>query len=109
MLEYTSERGCFTMASKGQKSQKVDKKIKEEILKKYFEGYSSKFLEKEYGVSCNTIQIWGKIAKWPDKYGPTGVGRGHPKEKDLTKEDYKKRYEIPKKYQAFLKEQRERK
>ena len=32
-----------------------------------------------------------------------------PKEKDLTKEDYKQRYEILKKYQAFLKAQREKK
>ena len=31
------------------------------------------------------------------------------KEKDLTKEDYKERYEILKKYRAFLKAQRERK
>ena len=30
-------------------------------------------------------------------------------EKDLTKEDYKERYEILKKYQAFLKAQREKK
>ena len=32
-----------------------------------------------------------------------------PKEKDLTKEDYNQRYEILKKYQAFLKAQREKK
>ena len=31
------------------------------------------------------------------------------KEINLTKEDYKERYEILKKYQAFLKAQRERK
>ena len=38
-----------------------------------------------------------------------GNKRGRPKEKDLTKEDYKERYEILKKYQAFLKAQREKK
>ena len=38
-----------------------------------------------------------------------GALRGRPKEKNLTKEDYKERYEILKKYQAFLKAQRERK
>ena len=47
------------------------------------------------------------------KYRKTGttisVQKGRPKEKDLTKEDYKERYEILKKYQAFLKAQRERK
>ena len=35
--------------------------------------------------------------------------RGRLKEGDLTREDYKERYEILKKYQAFLKEQREKK
>ncbi|MFR5856310.1 MAG: hypothetical protein ACLUFU_00690 [Bacilli bacterium] len=48
------------------------------------------------------------------KYKKTGttitVQKGRPKNHDdLTKEDYKERYEILKKYQAFLKVQRERK
>ena len=97
------------MALKGQKYQKIDSSKKEEIVKKYLKGYSSKYLESEYGVSCNTIQTWGKIAKWPDKYGPKGIGRGRRKEKDLTKEDWKERYEILKKYQAFLEAQRKKK
>ena len=36
-------------------------------------------------------------------------GKGIIKEDKLTKEDYKERYEILKKYQAFLKAQREKK
>jgi hypothetical protein len=47
------------------------------------------------------------------KYRNTGTTiskqKGRPKEKDLTKEDWKERYEILKKYQAFLKAQREKK
>ena len=48
------------------------------------------------------------------KYRNTGSVKstkktGRPKEKDLTKEDWKERYEILKKYQAFLKAQREKK
>ena len=35
--------------------------------------------------------------------------RGRLKESNLTKEDWKERYEILKKYQAFLKAQREKK
>ena len=35
--------------------------------------------------------------------------RGRLSEKNLTKEDWKERYQILKKYQAFLKAQRERK
>ena len=34
---------------------------------------------------------------------------GRPREKDLSIEDYKERYEILKKYQAFLKAQQEKK
>ena len=98
----------FTLAKKGQKFQKVDAVIKGQIIEKYLQGYSSKYLEKTYNVSCNTIQTWGKRAKWPDKYGPKGIGRGRQK-KPVTLEDYKERYEILKKYQAFLKAQRERK
>lgn len=45
----------------------------------------------------------------PNVYINQGLKRGRKKEKDLTKEDYKERYEILKKYQAFLKAQRERK
>ncbi len=97
------------MAKKGQKFIKVDKDLKEQIVKEYLKGYSSNYLSRKYGISLNTIQTWGKIAKWPDKYGPKRIGRGRPKEKNLTKEDYKERYEILKKYQAFLKAQRERK
>ena len=35
--------------------------------------------------------------------------KGRNNTKDLTKEDYKERYEILKKYQAFLKAQQEKK
>ena len=71
------------MASKGQKFKKYTLAQKEEVLAKYIEGYSAKYLGQ-------------------------GQKRGRPK-KDLKKEDYKERYEILKKYQAFLKAQRERK
>ena len=47
------------------------------------------------------------------KYRKTGLTikdkRGRLKESELTKEDYKERYEIVKKYQVFLKAQREKK
>lgn len=106
MLEYTSERRCFSMASKGQKFKKHNNDIKKIILDRYLKGGVS--LGKEFGISQNTIQTWGKQIKWPEKYKKFGK-RGRPKEKNLTKEDYKERYEILKKYQAFLKAQRERK
>ena len=108
MIEYTSERRCFSMASKGQKFKKHNSDVKEVILDRYLNGESSLSLGKEFGISQNTIQTWGKKRKWPEKYQKLGKP-GRPKENELTKEDWKERYEIIKKYQAFLKAQRERK
>ena len=109
MIEYTFERRCFTMASKGQKFQKVDEKTKEEILSKYNSGIPGPQLAKEYSISRFTIASWIRKQNHPELFMNQGQKRGKQKEKDLTKEDYKERYEILKKYQTFLKEQRERK
>ena len=95
------------MPLKGQKFKKYSIEEKERIIKKYNKGISSTYLEKEYGVSNNTIRQW--------KYKLRKAGtlenkkKGRISEKNLTKEDWKERYEILKKYQAFLKAQRERK
>ena len=97
------------MASKGQKYNKYDVLIKEEVMSKYLSGISSWYLEREYGISHKTIQNWGRKIKHPELYPNQGLKRGRPKESELTKEDWKERYEILKKYQAFLKAQRERK
>ena len=96
------------MASKGQKFNKYTQEFKSMILDEYLSGVSSRFLEEKYNISRYTIQTWGKKYKYPDKYQKLGR-RGRPKEKDLTIDDYKERYEILKKYQAFLKAQRKRK
>lgn len=39
------------MASKGQKFKKYTLAQKEEVLDKYIEGYSAKYLEEIYGIS----------------------------------------------------------
>ncbi len=98
------------MASKGQKFKKYDNKIKEEIIYKLQVGTSSYYLSKKYGIPTRTIQTWKrKFINHPELFPNAGSGRGRPKEKELTKEDYKERFEILKKYQAFLKAQREKK
>ena len=63
-------------------------------------------MQKEYNISYKTIFNWLR------KYKNTGTvkndilqKRGRPKEESI---DYKERYEILKKYQAFLKAQREK-
>ena len=95
------------MAKKGQKFNKYFDDLKEEIIREYNSGTPGPRLAKEYGISRFTIAGWIRKIKYPELN--TKNKRGRPKESDLTKEDYKERYEILKKYRAFLKAQRERK
>lgn len=94
------------MAKKGQKFMHYTNEEKEEILNKYLKGIPSLQLEKEYGISSSTIREWKYKTNHPELI--TGNKKVRQKQ-ELTKEDYKERYEILKKYQAFLKAQRERK
>lgn len=61
--------------------------------------------QKKYGVNRKTIVSW--IHNY--KNGKLGKKTGRLKSKNLTLEDYKERYEIPKKYQAFLQARRGKK
>ena len=94
------------MASKGQKFRKYPSELKEAILKEYFNGGNGcGSLSKKYGINRKTIVSWVHNIK----NGKSSSPRGRPKEKNLTLEDYKERYEILKKYQAFLQARREKK
>ena len=99
------------MARKGQKFKHYTNEEKEEILEivqRCISGESGYRLAEEYGISVGTIKTWKrKFVNHPELY--TDNKRGRTKEKDLTKDDWKQRYEIIKKYRAFLKVQRERK
>jgi transposase len=96
------------MAKKGQKFNKYSEELKNEIITKYFNNDgSSRSLGKEYGISYKTID--NMIYRYRHPELKTGKKRGRAKEKNLTIDDYKERYEILKKYQAFLKAQREKK
>jgi transposase len=98
------------MASKGQKFLKHAENIKEEIIKKYLEGISGYYLAKQYYIPVGTIKTWGrKYRKQGSLENDVYHNRGRKKERASTIEDYKERYEILKKYQAFLKAQREKK
>ena len=93
------------MARKGQKFNKYSSDFKEEILNEYFKnGINTYELERKYGVPHKTIQNWVHRIKYK-----LGGPRGRPRSKSLTLEDYKERYEILKKYQAFLQARREKK
>ena len=93
------------MASKGQKFKKHSPELKEQILREYFSGESSPYsLSSKYDVSVETIWTWIKKTKKDIdvKVDHRPGHSGRLKEKNLTLEDYKERYEILKKYRAFL-------
>lgn len=100
------------MASKGQKFKKYPSELKNKILKEYLDGLGGKCsLAKKYGIPIGTIKNW--IRKFKNGIDVRTDHRkgssGRPKAKNLTLEDYKERYEILKKYQAFLQARREKK
>mgnify|MGYP003295114231 CR=1 FL=1 len=96
------------MASKGQKFNKYSDEQRIKIMNKYLSGnYSSTLLSKKYNIPVKTIKNW--IYKYNNKnYDLISKPyiRGRKNQENI---DYKERYEILKKYQAFLKAQRERK
>lgn len=100
------------MASKGQRFKKHSPELKERILKEYFEdGIDSYSLGRKYDVSHETIRNWvRKVRNNIDVRTDHRKGKsGKQKSKNLTLEDYRERYEILKKYQAFLQARREKK
>lgn len=98
------------MASKGQIFKKYNPKTINMIINEYKKtGISFSQLSKKYDIPTKTINNWIYKYNNPDRFLGLGQKRGRPKESELTKEDYKERYDILKKYQAFLKAQRERK
>ena len=95
------------MASKGQKFNKYTKEYILEVLDELITGKSSLQISREKNIPAKTIRTWKrKMILHPELN--TGIKRGHRKDKDLSKEDWKEQYEILKKYQAFLKAQREK-
>ena len=83
--------------------------FKQKVIDEYktgnFGGYSQ--IAKIYGLSDDTIYNWiVKDRKQGNQENIPYKRVGRSKDKDI---DYKERYEILKKYQAFLKAQREKK
>ena len=98
------------MASKGQKFNKYTEETINDVLEELKLGKSSLQISRERNIPSKTIRTWKvKRILHPEKFPGQGQKRGRPKEKELTKEDWKERYEIIKKYQAFLRAQREKK
>ena len=86
-------------------SREFKEKFVEEYKSGEYGGYER--LAKKYNVSSNTVWKWiAKDRKQGNQLNDIYHKRGRPKEKDV---DYKERYEILKKFQTFLKAQREKK
>ncbi len=100
------------MASKGQKFDKYSEEFKKEVYNAYISGKYGGYrnVAKKYNIPNNTLNTWiRKYRKQGTLENDIYHKRGRTKESNLTKEDWKERYEILKKYQAFLKAQREKK
>ena len=81
--------------------------IKLEVITKYFNNEASlNILSKEYNIPRSTIFKWVKQSRNGKDITIRQKGSGRIKEENI---DYKERYEILKKYQVFLKAQREKK
>ena len=86
-----------------------DKKFKEMVVNDYKSGNSGgrKQIAKKYNINESTIWHWiVKDRNQGNQINDINKKRGRTKEENI---DYKERYEILKKYQAFLRAQRERK
>ena len=99
------------MAKKGQKFKKYPEELKTEILERYFKQYlAPSELSRQYDISENTIENWVyKTKKGKDVLIDHRKGNSGRTKQKISEIDYKERYEILKKYQAFLKAQREKK
>ena len=96
------------MALKGQKFIRFTDEERTEIVDQYLSGQGSyRSIAKERGISWKTVE--SMIRKYRNTGTTIAEQKGRSKEKNLTKEDWKQRYEILKKYQAFLKAQRKKK
>jgi len=83
--------------------------FKNKIINEYLSGEcgGSKSLAKKHNISYHTIDTWiEKYKRQGNLDNDIHHSRGRKKEDNI---DYKERYEILKKYQAFLKAQREKK
>jgi len=95
------------MAKKGQKFKKYDDNFRNKVVNDYFNNEGGvKALAKKYDISYHTIQNWVDKVNKGQSVSPNNHLKGRKKADNI---DYKERYEILKKYQAFLKAQRERK
>lgn len=95
------------MAKKGQKLRRYTDEEKANIISEYLKGKESlESIAQKYGIASRKT-----VFNWLKKYRQTGTTNSAKRGRLSKNEeiDYKTRYEILKKYQAFLKVQQEKK
>ena len=93
------------------KPKRFTNEFKAKVINEYLEGKGGRrFLAKKYGIRPSTIKYWldtrDKSGKLKEDKRKTRSGR---LKKEPTIDDYKERYEILKKYQAFLEARQKKK
>ena len=96
------------MAKKGQKQNRVDEELIEKVVKEKLSGKSYGYLAKKYHIP------YGTVGTWVRRHNYTGSSKrrkqGIKKQpKNLTIEELRIEVEILKKFQAFLKQQHDKK
>jgi len=89
----------FYMAKKEQTFQSYSLEFKEKVVKEHLEGQSQNTLSKTYNIPKGTVSTWVQKVHVQGTIAPKK--RGRPAQAPV---DYKERYDILKKYQAFLQE-----
>ena len=93
------------MANKGQKFNKYTVEFRQMVVQRYLNNDGTPTtLGREYGISVKTIEGW--IYAYEHNIPVGQQKRGKPRNGEI---DYKERYEILKKYQAFIEARREKK
>ena len=95
------------MAKSGQKFKTYTDDFRNKVVGDYFNNLGGvKTLAKKYNISYHTIQNWVDKVNNGQSVSPNNHLKGRRKDENI---DYKERYEILKKYQAFLQARRGKK
>ena len=96
------------MARKGQKQSKISEELILKIVKEKISGKSYGYLAKKYNVSDGSIATW--VRRYNYKGYITREKRGIKKDpRNMTIEELRIEVDILKKFQAFLKQQHDKK
>ena len=100
--------GAFSVAKKGQKQNRISEELIFKIVSEKKKGKSYGYLSKKYNVSEGSIKTWVRRHNYTgsSKRRKQGIKKSP---KNMTIEELRIEVEILKKFQAFLKQQHDKK